>query len=178
VTQDEPLDGTGDGKTHPDADTSGLASNEVRLRAERAGTGDGRVYRVSVTAQDAGGASCATILAVGVPHDQRSGGAIVDTADVVVDSFGLTPAAPVVHAAEPIVEPTIEPTPPTPPRAAPEASTTPIAPASAGTPRPRDPVPPVVTTTTAAPATTTTIAATPGNSGEHRAKPPRGRGSS
>src|SRR5262245_8499436 len=37
VTQDEPLNGVGDGNTSPDA-TPGTASNQVNLRAERSGT--------------------------------------------------------------------------------------------------------------------------------------------
>ena len=45
VTQDEPLNGQGDGDTSPDArDVPGHA-DQVNLRAERSGNGDGRVYR-------------------------------------------------------------------------------------------------------------------------------------
>ena len=55
VTQDEPLNGTGDGDTSPDATVTGAT---LKLRAERAGAGDGRVYRVIVTATDTKGATC------------------------------------------------------------------------------------------------------------------------
>ncbi len=70
VTQDEPVNSRGDGNTSPDA-TLGQASNEVSLRAERSGTGDGRVYRIAFTATDPAGASCSGVVTVSVPHDQR-----------------------------------------------------------------------------------------------------------
>jgi hypothetical protein len=69
VTQDEPVNGLGDGDDSPDA-VLGPASNQVRLRAERSGTGDGRVYRIAVTVTDEFGLSCSATLRVGVPHDQ------------------------------------------------------------------------------------------------------------
>jgi len=42
VTQDEPVNGLGDGNTSPDA-VLGPASNQVQIRAERSGLGDGRL---------------------------------------------------------------------------------------------------------------------------------------
>lgn len=86
VTQDEPLNGLGDGDTAPDAQM-GSASNEVLLRAERSGTGDGRVYRISFTASDPAGAQCSGVVVVGVPHDQGPQGGPVDSG-LVVNSFG------------------------------------------------------------------------------------------
>jgi hypothetical protein len=68
VTQDEPVNGLGDGDISPDA-VLGPASNQVRLRAERSGTGDGRVYRIAVTVTDEFGLTCNATLRVGVPHD-------------------------------------------------------------------------------------------------------------
>jgi len=52
VTVDEPVNGRGDGNTEPDVvyDCDGLS-----LRAERAGGGDGRVYRVAFEVEDGGG---------------------------------------------------------------------------------------------------------------------------
>jgi hypothetical protein len=75
VMQDEPVSGPGDGNTRPDAIVDGAFA---RLRAERAGTGDGRVYTVSFSAAGPGGA-CAGSVAVGVPHD-RSHPAVDDGA--------------------------------------------------------------------------------------------------
>jgi hypothetical protein len=92
VTQDEPLDGAGDATTVPDADSDGLPAHQVRLRAERSGGGDGRVYRIGVSATDPGGSSCSTTITVGVPHDQRGQHGAVDTTAVVVDSFGPAPS--------------------------------------------------------------------------------------
>jgi hypothetical protein len=68
VTQDEPVNGLGDGDKSPDA-VLGHGSNQVRLRAERSGTGDGRVYRIAVTVTDEFGLTCDATLRVGVPHD-------------------------------------------------------------------------------------------------------------
>ena len=88
VTQDEALNGTGDGDTAPDASTSGLPTNAVALRAERSGNGDGRIYRIGVLVTDADGASCSTTVFVGVPKSQGRFGGPVDTVGVVVNSFG------------------------------------------------------------------------------------------
>jgi hypothetical protein len=87
VTQDEPINGTGDGDTGPDADwVSGSAHDKVQLRAERSGTGDGRVYRIAYTVSDGKGGSCDGTAYVGVPHDKGKGVA-KDTTSVVVNSF-------------------------------------------------------------------------------------------
>jgi hypothetical protein len=59
---------TGDGKFSPDA--AGIALKTLRLRSERKGDADGRVYLVVVKATDASGnagVDCATVV---VPHDQ------------------------------------------------------------------------------------------------------------
>jgi ELWxxDGT repeat protein len=66
VTQDEPVNGRGDGDTSPDAV---LAGPLVLLRAERAGAGTGRVYRVTFVAEDASGATCTGSVTVCVPRD-------------------------------------------------------------------------------------------------------------
>jgi len=83
VTQDEPLDGLGDGQTTPDA-RPGLAGDQVELRAERSGTGDGRVYRISFQVEDGRGGECTGSVIVGVPHDQ-GGHPPVDSGGVYVD---------------------------------------------------------------------------------------------
>lgn len=69
VTQDEPVDGIGDGDTSPDAVIQG---DKVLLRAERAGDGNGRVYQVTFTADDGSGGICTGTVTVCVPHDRRS----------------------------------------------------------------------------------------------------------
>jgi hypothetical protein len=76
VTQDEPTNGLGDGDTAPDAEIGG---GDVSVRAERSGKGDGRVYVISFTADDGLGGACQGTVTVTVPHDQRPGGAAVDS---------------------------------------------------------------------------------------------------
>jgi hypothetical protein len=75
VTQDEPLNGRADGNTSPDA-VLGPGGDRLRLRAERSGRGDGRVYRIAFTATDPSGASCSGTVAVTVPHDRRGASAV------------------------------------------------------------------------------------------------------
>jgi hypothetical protein len=87
VTQDEALNTSGDGNTVPDAATVAGHANQVQLRAERSGLGDGRVYRISVTATDGKETCTGGTAYVSVPHDQ-SGQPAVDTTAVVVNSFG------------------------------------------------------------------------------------------
>ncbi len=86
VTQDEAINGLGDGDTSPDAAVVAGRTDQVQLRAERSGAGDGRIYRISFTASD-GKLSCTGTVDVGVPHDQ-SGAPPIDTTGVVVNSFG------------------------------------------------------------------------------------------
>jgi hypothetical protein len=80
VTQDEPVNGLGDGDTSPDAVLTSPASNKVQIRAERSGLFDGRVYHLSFTATDPSGASCTGTLTVGVPHDQGRHDVPIDSA--------------------------------------------------------------------------------------------------
>jgi hypothetical protein len=84
VTQDEPVNGLGDGDTSPDAVLE-TQSNQVRLRAERSGTGDGRVYRIAVTVSDELALTCSAVLEVAVPHDLAH--AAVDSAPPSYDSL-------------------------------------------------------------------------------------------
>jgi hypothetical protein len=86
ITQDEPVNEGGDGNTSPDA-KSGPASNQVYVRSERSGKGDGRVYRISYSASDGKGGVCSGSAIVGVPHDQNSGSKPVDSGKLY-DSFG------------------------------------------------------------------------------------------
>ncbi len=81
VTQDEALNGLGDGDTSPDAALG--SGNTLQLRAERSGLEDGRVYRVAFTVTDGLGGSCTGVANVGVPHDQRPGAVAIDSGLVV-----------------------------------------------------------------------------------------------
>ena len=56
------------------------------VRAERAGTGDGRVYAVAFRATDGLGGQCTATLLVGVPHDQGNGSVPVNSAPPWFDS--------------------------------------------------------------------------------------------
>ncbi len=75
ITQDEPVNGLGDGDTSPDGFIRG---SDVQLRAERSGTGNGRVYTVTFLADDGRGGSCTGAVKVGVPHDQGQGATPID----------------------------------------------------------------------------------------------------
>jgi cysteine-rich repeat protein len=76
ISQDEPLDDPGSGNTCPDA--AGVGTGRARLRAERSGGGDGRVYHVSFRADDGRGGECTGTVEVCVRHDQRPGGTCGD----------------------------------------------------------------------------------------------------
>lgn len=67
VSSNEPVNGTGDGDTEPDWT---MAGQKVTLRAERAGTGSGRTYTVTVTAKDAAGNASTGTTTVSVPHNR------------------------------------------------------------------------------------------------------------
>jgi hypothetical protein len=79
VTQDEPVNGRGDGDTSPDAVVRG---SRTLLRAERSGRGNGRVYHVHFMATDAQGQTCTGAVAVGVPHRGRPGCPPVDDGEL------------------------------------------------------------------------------------------------
>ncbi len=68
VFQDEPVDGLGDGNTSPDA---AIDDDTARVRAERSGLENGRVYTIGFTATDVLGQSCNGVVGVGVPHDKK-----------------------------------------------------------------------------------------------------------
>jgi len=66
IFQDEPTNDLGDGDQSPDADLV-----NAQVRAERSGLGDGRVYHVTVVADDGNGGTCEGTFTVGVPHDKK-----------------------------------------------------------------------------------------------------------
>ena len=68
VTSDEPVDGLGDGHTSPDWVVTGALT--LLVRSERSGTGDGRVYTVTIDAVDGSGNVATGSTTVRVPHDQ------------------------------------------------------------------------------------------------------------
>jgi hypothetical protein len=70
VSSDEDENGLGDGNT--EADWEVVDAHHVRLRAERSGLGDGRVYTIKIRAQDDGGLAAYGTVTVSVPHDQSS----------------------------------------------------------------------------------------------------------
>src|SRR4029077_15351790 len=76
VTAHEPVLGPGSGNTDPDwiitdpGPKVSPATLGVELRAERAGGGTGRVYRIDTTCADASGNTTAGSTTVTVPHDQ------------------------------------------------------------------------------------------------------------
>lgn len=76
ITQDEPVNGLGDGDTAPDG--FGVGTSTAQVRAERSGLGNGRVYAILFRADDGKGGSCVGSVLVGVPHDQGKGSIPVD----------------------------------------------------------------------------------------------------
>jgi hypothetical protein len=76
VYSDEPDNDTGDGNTVNDIEI--LDSSTVRVRAERRGNHDGRVYGIEFTVTDESGNTTTALCLAGVPHDQ-SGDPPVDS---------------------------------------------------------------------------------------------------
>jgi hypothetical protein len=79
VTQNEPVNGLGDGDTSPD---TVVQQDAVLIRAERSGTCNGRVYRIAFTADDGQGGRCAGAVTVGVPHTMKPGTTPIDDGQV------------------------------------------------------------------------------------------------
>ena len=65
VTSNEPEDGLGDGDTSPDWEITGDLT--LKVRAERAGTGTGRVYTIRIVCVDASGNQTTSTVTVTVP---------------------------------------------------------------------------------------------------------------
>jgi dipeptidyl aminopeptidase/acylaminoacyl peptidase len=78
VTQDELVGNLPDAVARPEPD-------QVRLRAERDGSGDGRVYRISFDGRDGHGGTCTGTVTVSVKKGARPA---VDSAPPSFDSFG------------------------------------------------------------------------------------------
>ena len=69
VTSNEPSNHLGDGNTSPDIETTGDVT--LKLRAERSGLGNGRVYTITVQSTDVNGNSSMGSVDVTVPHSKR-----------------------------------------------------------------------------------------------------------
>jgi hypothetical protein len=65
VTSNEPVNAGDDGNTSPDWEI--VDSHHVRLRAERSGTGTGRIYTITITCRDRAGNSSGETVTVKVP---------------------------------------------------------------------------------------------------------------
>jgi rhamnogalacturonan endolyase len=68
LSSNEPVDGADDGSTAPDWEITGPL--RVNLRAERSGTGTGRIYTIQVEGRDAAGNSTLQTVSVSVPLDR------------------------------------------------------------------------------------------------------------
>ena len=67
ISSNEPIDGTGVGDMAPDWEV--VSAHKVRLRAERADEGSGRIYRITISATDGNGNASSRVVAVKVPHN-------------------------------------------------------------------------------------------------------------
>ncbi|MCZ6481581.1 MAG: hypothetical protein O6929_14460, partial [candidate division NC10 bacterium] len=81
ITQDESVNGGGDGDSSPDAVMQyGDLADSVLIRAERSGNGNGRVYLVTFEADD-GYEICTGSVTITVPHSKK--GTAVDDGQTV-----------------------------------------------------------------------------------------------
>jgi hypothetical protein len=68
VSSNEPVSGTGQGDMAPDWTMTGALS--LNVRAERAGSGSGRVYTIAITCTDRAGNTSTRTAHITVAHDQ------------------------------------------------------------------------------------------------------------
>jgi hypothetical protein len=68
VSSNEPINGIGDGDTAPDWQITGNLT--LNLRAERSGTGKGRLYTITVKCSDASTNIRTKTVGVSVPHNK------------------------------------------------------------------------------------------------------------
>jgi hypothetical protein len=105
ILQDEPSNGLGDGDTCPDAE--GIGTSTATLRAERSGTGNGRVYTIFFTASDGRGGSCQASVKVCIPHDNNDtcvdDGATFSSTDCSLGA-NKSRAQPLIAAKEKVVK--------------------------------------------------------------------------
>jgi hypothetical protein len=67
ITSNEAVNGTGDGDTDPDWEV--VDNHHIRLRAERAATGTGRIYTITITVNDGCNPSVSSNTEVRVTHN-------------------------------------------------------------------------------------------------------------
>lgn len=76
IFQDEPVDASGADGASPDGQGIGTATAQVR--AERDGSGNGRVYHIGFIGEDGQGGSCSGEVHIGVPKSQGKNGNPID----------------------------------------------------------------------------------------------------
>ena len=82
ITSDEPtasIEGAGGAKYAPDADPGCTGTAIARVRAERSGDNNGRVYEVTFLASDGIGEPVEGTVQVKVPHDQSGDCVSIDS---------------------------------------------------------------------------------------------------
>jgi len=70
ITQDEPVTDMGSGISNPDG--AGIGTDTAQVRAERSTIGDGRIYKISFSADDGEGGVCDGSVTLCVPLDQET----------------------------------------------------------------------------------------------------------
>jgi hypothetical protein len=85
IFQDEEVLAKGSG--HTSIDGKGVGTRTAKVRAERQGSGNGRVYHIGFTADDGNGGTCSGEVLVGVPHSKGKKGAPIDDG-ALYDSTG------------------------------------------------------------------------------------------
>lgn len=78
IYSDEPEDAKGNGDGHTKDDIVIVGPNSFKVRAEREGTGNGRVYGIAFVVTDAAGNQTTGTAYIGVPHDQSGDPAMDD----------------------------------------------------------------------------------------------------
>ena len=123
VSSDEPDDVRGSGNASPDWQITGDLT--VNLRAERSGTGDGRVYGIAIECTDAAGNSSTVVGFVRVTHDKKRSGTESYLLETKIAPRGSQPDASQPPASQsPASQPSSQFTPPPQPETSP-ASVTP-----------------------------------------------------
>ncbi|MFC1880657.1 bifunctional metallophosphatase/5'-nucleotidase [Thermodesulfobacteriota bacterium] len=69
IFQDESVDTSGDGSFSPDG--AGIGTDTASIRAERDGSGNGRIYHIEFMATDDMGGVCVNFVSVGVPLNKQ-----------------------------------------------------------------------------------------------------------